>query len=233
MTGELEPSQNGTSARPRATASLSDVDGKVVGKAIRDAVRPILSEAGFTKFTDRKAWRPGELTVDHVSFRSFTSYIAHGVGCTTFSFAADVGVFYRCLGPDLEWPPEYHLTFRSALGKSIRQPVFHPYGRPEAIDRPDVWFVPTDGSDLDTIVQDAANVLSRHGLPFMDFYGDPVRAFDSLMKDRGYEADFDCASLWMPGNPDSPLWRDAALGIGHLIMDDPRSAMRVAPVLQS
>jgi len=102
------------------------VDGRVVGIAIRQRVRPVLKEAGFAEFTERKAWRQSEHTIDHATFRSFTSYIAEGVGCTTFSFAVEVGVYFRCMDPQLKRPQDFHLTFRSVLGKNLRQPVFHP-----------------------------------------------------------------------------------------------------------
>ena len=79
------------------------MDGRVVDRAVREIVRPCLKNAGFTMFTGRKAWRFQPATIELVTFRSFTSYVAAGVGCTTFSFAVTAGVWYRCeaaLGPD-------------------------------------------------------------------------------------------------------------------------------------
>jgi len=70
--------------------------------------------------------KKSEQTIDHATFRSFTSYIAEGVGCTAFSFAVEVGVHFRCMDPQLKRPQDFHLTFRSVLGKNVRQPVFHP-----------------------------------------------------------------------------------------------------------
>ncbi len=207
------------------------VDGRVVGAAIRRRARPVLKEVGFAEFTSRKAWRQSEQTIDHVTFRSFTSYIAEGVGCTTFSFSVEAGVYFRCLDTGLRRPQDYHLTFRAVLGKNLRQPVFHPYGRKEASDRPDVWYVAPDGRNLDAVVDDAVASLQRQGLPFIERYADPVRAFESLLSERGRATNFSTAGVMMPGNPDSPLWRQVALAIGHLILDDPRPSIRTAPVL--
>ena len=41
----------------KSAGSTAAMDGKVVGRALRAEVRPLLKAAGFTAFTDRKAWR--------------------------------------------------------------------------------------------------------------------------------------------------------------------------------
>lgn len=46
---------------------------------------------------------------------------------------------------------------------------------------------------------------------------DPGRAFEALMNERMTNVDFDKPQQMLPGNPDSPAWREASLGIGHLI----------------
>jgi hypothetical protein len=213
-------------------AGRGGVDGRVVGAAIRQRARPILHEAGFSEFTGRKAWRQSEHTIDHVTFRSFNSHIAAGVGCTTFSFSIEVGVCFRCLDHELTRPQDYDLTFRAVLGKNLRQPVFHPYGRDEASDRPDVWYVAPDGQDLDRVVDDGVTVLKGQGLPFIIRYADPAQAFGSLLSERGTAAGFSRPGVMMPGNPGSPRWHQVALAVGHLILADPRPDIRVAPVLR-
>ena len=208
------------------------VDGRVVGKALNDALRPLLSSVGFTTFAGRTAWRDSEHTVDVVTFRSFTRYLADGIGCTTYSFTGDVGVYYRCLGPDRERPKGYELTFRATLGKTLSQPVFRPSGRSRTRDRPDVWFVTEDGRTLTECVADARECLEAQGLPFLDTFGQPRSAFESLRTERSTDPRFGLPGVKMPGNPDSSRWREAALAIGHLFLDDPRTPMRSAPVLQ-
>jgi hypothetical protein len=219
----------GRQPRPSTTAAPS-VDGPAVGRALRERVRPMLKAAGFTQFRDRQAWRRSDYTIDHVTFRSFTSYIADGVGCTTYSFAAEVGVFYLCFDPDVERPKAHELTFQAALGKSLRQPMFHPYGQPGATDRPDVWYVTPHGDNLDACVDDAAECLENQGLPFIETYKDPQAAFDALLNERANDVSFGVAGVRLPG-PDSPRWRAIGLGVGHLFLDDPRTPMRNAPVL--
>ena len=89
-----------------------------------------------------------------------------------------------------------------------------------------------DGSNLDAVTEDAKHVLVHQGITFMEPFHDPERAFDALMTERMHNRDFDQPQVMLPGNPDSPAWRDASLRIGQLIMDDPRDAIRTAPVLR-
>jgi hypothetical protein len=62
-----------------------------VNRAIRRLVWARLREVGFERRTARTAWRRWDEGVDVVNFQSFNSYLAGGVGCTTFSFAVNLG----------------------------------------------------------------------------------------------------------------------------------------------
>ena len=207
------------------------VDGRAVDGAVREIVRPFLKNAGFTKFTGRKAWRFQPATIELVTFRSFTSYIAAGVGCTTFSFAVTAGVWYRCLDVDLVKPEDYHLTFTFAQGKTLRQPWFSYEGSANSWDRPDVWYLLPDGSNLDESVHDAAAVLIASGLPLLDRFAVPQLAYRALLTQTSRNPNFGVPGIAMPGAPGSPRWRDTGLAIGHLVVDDPRADLRTAPVL--
>jgi hypothetical protein len=213
-----------------AKPPISAVDGRVVGRAIRESVRPLLKDAGFTSFTDRKAWRETEYTIDHVTFRSYNAYNAGVLGCTSYSFTVEVGVFYRFVDPSLARPQDYHCAFRAILGKTIRQPFFATEWGP-AQDRPEVLYVLPNGANLSEVIDESRRLLGAQGLPFIDHYNDPERAFASLLNERMSDVDFGKPHIMLPGNPDSPAWHKAALGIGHLIIDDPRPLIRAAPVL--
>jgi hypothetical protein len=186
------------------------VDGKAVGRAINSRIRPLLRSAGFDQFSGRRAWRRSEYTIEHVVFRSFSAYIADGVGCTTFSFIGELGVCYRCFDPANERPNESELTFRATLGKTLRQPIFNPYGSGRLRDRADVWYVAEDGLNLEETVEDAAACLASQGIPFMDRLRDPAKAFKALLTETsndGYDT-FGALGVMMPGNPGSPHWRE-------------------------
>ena len=195
----------------------------MVSRAIREIVRPTLRGAGFEAFAGRGAWRRHSQTVDHIVFRSFSGSLAEGVGCTTYSFSVEGGVFYQCMSEAaLDRPKEYDCTFRITVCKSLRQPFFHPYGK-NGPDRPDVWYVLADGSNLDECLHDAAQAITTRGLAVLDRLTDPQHAYAALLSERSTHPTFDGVGLTMPGNPDSPRWRDTTLAIGHQIGADPRT----------
>lgn len=106
-------------------------------QAIRRVVWPELRERGFAAFTGRTAWRYVGDAVDVINFQSFGASLADAVGCTTFSFSINLGVW---LSQDA-WtreprrdsagrlrPTEYECEpHRHRLKKSLPQPWFAPF----------------------------------------------------------------------------------------------------------
>lgn len=187
-----------------------DLDGRVVGQALAKRLRPILREHGFHRFQGRNAWRRADLTVGLVSFPSMNAYVATGVGCTTYSFSGAAGVYYPALadGARVEWPRDYQLTFRGMLGKTIRQPYFHPYGISDGSDRADVWYVLEDGSNLDEVVEDAVAAVLAQGVPFIDRLDDPRQAIQSLLHDQGRNPELGSLGLLSAGSGSSQRTQD-------------------------
>jgi len=164
------------------------MNSKDVSRAIRQVIRPALVEHGFDDFTSRKAWRHWDEGVDVIEITSFNAYVADGVGCTTFSFGIALGVYLSyLLHPALpprraDRPNTVDCDARRWLEKRLSQPYFRPYetvrqmqGRAprEPTERPDVWYVQADGSNLDTCIADALAVIKDEGLPWIDRMHNP------------------------------------------------------------
>jgi len=71
------------------------MDSRVASKLIRSEIWPILRRQGFTKLNARNAWRYRQPLIDVVNFQSFNSYLAEGIGCTTYSFGVNLGVYVQ------------------------------------------------------------------------------------------------------------------------------------------
>ena len=142
-----------------------------------------------------------------VTFPSMNAYIADGVGCTPYSFSGEVGVYYAALaeGEPKDWPRDYDLHFRGVIGKTVRQPIFHPWATSASEveewqrDRPDVWYVLPDGSNLDEVVDDARASLMAIGLPFIDSVSDPASAVAILRTQPMADAQFGSLGLMLGG----------------------------------
>jgi hypothetical protein len=113
------------------------VDAQDVTREIRRLVWPALREQCFEAFTGRTAWRCVGDDIDVVNFRSFSASLADSLGCTTFSFAVNLGVWLagdevaEGLKPKLKRdragrlrPEEYQCAHRGQLAKSLAQPWF-------------------------------------------------------------------------------------------------------------
>ena len=103
------------------------MDSRAVAKEINREIWPLLRREGFTKFSSRTAWRHTPEQIHVVNYKSFNSYLAEGVGCTTFSFALNLGIFFRAIpfhypvrkGPDPSMKPQvYSERVRSAVPNS-------------------------------------------------------------------------------------------------------------------
>ena len=182
------------------------MDSRDVSRAIRARIRPRLKAAGFDRFTARTAWRFRGPAINLVNFQSFNSYIASGVGCTTFSFAVNLGLHYTFLpafdnatfyGRD-NLPREYHCAFRRALRKSLAR---------ESFRRPEIWSVETDGSNLDACIDDAARVLETDAEPWFARLGDVKEALRVVEADDETFEPSAPSGTWGFGRKGSPMWQ--------------------------
>jgi hypothetical protein len=124
---------------------MVQMDSKAINKLIRSEVWPILREQGFSVFDARSAVAYIGPFINVVSFQSFNSYLAGGLGCTTFSFTPRLGVYVvgsprqHRVKRDKDGrlrPFEYECALRSELRK--RTPV-------DGFARDDVFYIDPDG----------------------------------------------------------------------------------------
>lgn len=164
------------------------MDSKVVNRQIKQLVWPMLREGGFSRFDARNAWRSNARAVEVVNFQSFNSRMADSLGCTSFSFALNLGVYYLDVHGvpwiadwPAEWiirpqrPEEARCQARYHLNKSISQAEF---------PRNSIWYVKRDGSNVVDAVTDAAKVIRDVGLPWLFKFRDPIYALKEFLLPR-------------------------------------------------
>jgi hypothetical protein len=122
------------------------MDSSLINKLLRSEVWPLLREQGFSQFESRNAFAYRGRFVNVVNFRSFNSYTAEVLGCTTYSFAVNIGTYVigslgeHHIALDKSGrlrPVEYQCSFRTELKKRTavdgfaRNDIFyiHPDGR--------------------------------------------------------------------------------------------------------
>jgi hypothetical protein len=180
------------------------MDSRVVAREIKNQIWPLLRREGFTDFSSKTAWRFIPEQIHVVNFQSFNSYLAQGLGCTTFSFALNLGIFFRAIpfdypirkGPDPSVKPqEYHCHFRHRLLKGIEQWV---------LPRRDTWYVEPDGSNLLEALSDARTKIEEEGLPWFGRFESMEQVFRLLMEQdqlpEVYATRSSPARKWMIGH---------------------------------
>jgi len=153
-------------------------DARDVAAALKSVVFPTLRDVGFTRFRSRAAWRLTANAVEVVDFHSLGSYLGSAVGATSHSFGGQAGLYFKALHaapwatvPAPEWPEEHACHARRFLRKSLFQ-LWH--------RRPDVWYVNSKGSNLDSVVADVKRATVEQALPWLDRYREPTRALDAF-----------------------------------------------------
>jgi len=185
------------------TSGPGSIDSKVVDKTLRERLWPELKAIGFRR-TGRTAWRDRPGAIQTVNVQSFNSYLADAIGATTYSFGVNLGVFYpvvaehSALGSlinDQSRPSEHHCHARLHMAKGFAQPNTVPTRRwfdprhraPDLgpwVDRPDVWYVRPDGSNVDEVVVDAREQILAIGLPWLDRLSDLNEARRAFLEDE-------------------------------------------------
>jgi hypothetical protein len=214
------------------------MDSKVVDAGLRQVLWPELRRRGFSRRTGRTAWRDHGDAVQVVNVQSFNSYLADGIGATTFSFALNLGVFFRSIAnrsplggfiPDHKRPKEHLCQLRKHLVKGFEQPnepVRSWFGlRPDKSslgqwrDRPDVWLVLPDGSNVDACVADAAEAVLTRGLPWLDRVSDPREAIRCFQEAEDTSAEVGVDSETYGGALGSPNRWDGILALAEATGD--------------
>lgn len=200
------------------------MDSKVITKKIREIIRPLLKENGFTEFTGRNARRYSKDTVEEITFQSFNSYVAHGVGCTTYSFAVNLYVYFKCFENNPKYESAtglvktYGVPINKRLWKTLKQDaLFHPFGDPKgpayAKNRPEIWYVKEDRSNLDENIEDAKKVLVTDGFPWLNKMTD-IRIALKMIKTKPLEMEENYG-----GNLGSPKRMEYINGLTKFIED--------------
>lgn len=175
------------------------MDSSVVNAELRRQVRPVLKAAGFTRFTERNAWRYSDGRIDVVNFQSFNSYLAEGIGSTTYSFSVNLGCAFTRLPSRTAFkirggqpvPAEHECDVRRHLQKTLEQ---------RELPRPDVWYVDERGVYLMPAVLDATHALVNQGLPWFERFASYEELLRTLLED-GESMEI----AWGFGNQPSPI----------------------------
>lgn len=195
------------------------ISAKDVDREIRTVLWPFLEPYGFIARTGRATWRYGEAGVDVIEVLSVganadavgcTSFslTARAASLPTYIYPEHD----RRLDRAGRFRPHYwDSALQVGLTKSLAQPWFEPFSRPpkpgtvravlahrEALshvlrrdrhDRPDIWYVLDDGTNLHETITDVRAQCIEQAVPLLDRLQDPCQALAMIEQDRFVKPD--------------------------------------------
>jgi hypothetical protein len=174
------------------------MDSKDVNRKIREVIKPYLRDQGFTVFSQRNFWRFQGEDIHVINFQSFNSYLAEGLGITTYSYAVNLGLYTKRINlgypikqkDGLLLPAEYQCHFRGSIKSGIEQ----------NINRDDLWAVNSSGSNLEICMADTLEQIRKYQKDWFDELAEISRKVDVVENERQ-----DMKILWGWGNNPSPM----------------------------
>jgi hypothetical protein len=175
------------------------MDSKRVNQVLRGIARPILKDHGFASLTERAAWRHRGALVDVITFRSFNSYHAAVMGCTTFSFEVTLGIYLADVIDD--YPPKVRrgLLCPDEAVCPIRRHIAP--ATPRMATSPALWVIDEDGGNIERSVQEATLAIVEDGLPWFAALRGREEILSLLIDERPPEPGW---SAWLAPRPGAP-----------------------------
>lgn len=166
------------------------MENRHVNKSIAKKIKPLLQQRGFEAVSARNYLRYKKDRIEVINFQSFNSYQAEGMGCTTFSFAINLGILFLCvphesikLKDGKLLPKEYECDFRRRLYKAGS----------------DIFSITSDGSNLDEVIEDAVTLIQNDAINWFAEFDDMKNVLNTLIN-----ANENMAGTWGFGNNSSP-----------------------------
>ena len=155
-----------------------------VNKVIRRILHPEIKAAGFSKVRIRRYWRYLDDRIWHFMIKSVGYYFSEVTGFPPQSLVSEYGIYFLDFPPHprpalrstppydkdgLMIPKEYNLHFRRSLRAIASQ---EPFGlslanRAER-ERNDVWWISTDGLNVESAVEDLGHALIKQAIPDLE-----------------------------------------------------------------
>jgi hypothetical protein len=152
------------------------MDSRAVNRAIRATVGPYLKTRGFERWTDRNFGRRRPHSVEVVNFQSFNEYLAARVGCTTFSFALNLGIYFDSVRflPWLKQPiPARPKEYECHARRRVASP-------PENGERRDIWYVDEEEATLRELIPLVVKALDEQAVAWFEEFSDLERALQAF-----------------------------------------------------
>lgn len=195
---------------------------RIVDRALRKRVGPLLQEAGFTTINARNAWAWHEKLVWVFSMRAVGSYFSLVTGWPPGSIEVRLGIFFlftprhfpvKTDAQNRLLPAEPMCHMRTPLERGLNQDEYMgQLTNATERQRRDLWWVEPDASNSTAVAEDIAVSFSQYGVSWFSSNSDLATALVEIESGPDCFLKFDTAAFLAREIEDYDRWqRYAAL----------------------
>lgn len=162
-----------------------------INKVIRKILTPVLKENGFNKVNTRHNWACIDHCIWVLDITAVGKYFSEVTGWSPMSIHVELGIYYDFVPPensDIKMgtkgellPKAHQCQLRNELYCSIDQANYTSHlENPAEVDRKDIWWIETNGSNIDEVINDIKRSLLISGLDWFRKYTDLETAFNKI-----------------------------------------------------
>jgi len=150
---------------------------KLINSAFKESIVPILKEAGFNKFSGKKAWKHFENKIYLFQVSGVGAHFSSVTGYPASSLTASINIYYIGLPDSVQCkkidksgillPGETECNYRFGLDKNVSQKDLMSSISFD-VERRDIWWVNQDGSNVTEVIDDLKTTLESHALSLVE-----------------------------------------------------------------
>jgi hypothetical protein len=166
-----------------------------MNKAIRGILSPVLKQNGFTKINTRNNWGWHDECIWVLNINTVGKGHSEVTSWTPMSLTVSMGIYYNIVPPlddeikvtaNGKWLP---FSYQCHSGRNLhcqqdqssyKEHFENLYDR----ERKDVWWVESDGSNLEEVLEDIKRAFLNEGLPWLKNYTDLETAFEEIEQEE-------------------------------------------------
>lgn len=163
-------------------------------KEIRGILSPVLKKNGFTKVITRNNWGRHNECIWVLDISAIGNYFSDITGWTPMSLTVTLGIYYEFIptlddgikvGTKGELLPKYHQCHLwKELNCKLDQSKYKKHlENPAERERNDIWWVETDGSNIEEVLTDINKSFLDDGLPWIKKFTNLDVAFEEIEKE--------------------------------------------------
>ncbi|MGD6817690.1 hypothetical protein [Metabacillus sp. 84] len=169
------------------------MEAKELNKELRDTLYPVLKECGFTKITSRGSWKYNDNCIWIMDYEPVGKRFSEGSGWPSMSLFIKCAIYFTFIpelntkdvikqSSDGQLTPRYYQSHlqETLMCNSNQNEYTNTLEIPADRGRNDIWWIEEDGSNLNHVINNLAEVISVDGMEWLRKHSDVKSALENI-----------------------------------------------------